>query len=172
VQLREAQQASKHAEGTLRDRTKALQAASAIDSKALAEFVIRQHLLDVDLAGSHARVGAANKILASGGLIPARKAQVEGLKIAAEIELVGLVARRKALANLIAAGKARVTINREVANATRERSALNSRVETCRRGSQRYAQDFQALAPFELVDGIVLLRPLRWESAEKSPGRR
>jgi hypothetical protein len=174
--LRAAQQASQRAEEILQDRAKSLESASTINAEAVAEFVIRQHLLDVDLAGTHARVDAANELLAqssgvSGKAKPSRIEQIEGLKIVAEIELAGLVARKKKLAGLIAAGRARTTLEDELSKAKKEVAHINSRIHAYERIIAMCAKCMEALAPFELVDDTVLIRPLRWESRESRGDR-
>lgn len=83
-----------------------------LDLEALRTLKMQQRLLGVDIAGTMAKLEACNKVLqpeAGKTVPPARTDQVESLKVTAEIELVGLIARKRALAELVAAAETQAT---------------------------------------------------------------
>ena len=76
-----------------------------ITAEAFANFTTQQRLISVNVAGINARIEACNKILRRDALSPARIEQVETVKTSAEIELVGLAAKKAALEEIVTKGR-------------------------------------------------------------------
>ncbi|MGO8748446.1 MAG: hypothetical protein ACLQNE_20925 [Thermoguttaceae bacterium] len=134
-----------------------------LSAEAFANFTTQQRLVSVDMAGINARIEACNKILRRGALSPARIEQVETLKTSAEIELVGLAAKKAALEEIVAKGRRRLQLFRLIRDAT-------SRSQDFARGISSYEHAREAYQPiwdpatFFGKIGKVSIRRIRWET--------
>jgi hypothetical protein len=99
-----------------------------IGSESLTQFRTQQRLIGVDLTGVEARIEACNKILSDPGPRPGRE-QVLSIKIASEIDLVGLTAKRRSLETIIEKGRQRLGVLNELPALRRKVASLQSRVK-------------------------------------------
>ena len=143
-----------------------------ITREALANFITQQRLISVDIQGVKARIEACNKILGSmhivkRGLTPSPVAQLETLKITAEIELVGLAARKEALEEIVKKG-------RELKEVSTKRVQGHNHVTTLERGISQmlegityYEAELKKCAPYPVQDGKVVIRRIKWVPPEQ-----
>lgn len=119
VGLKEAEEKKAAAEKLLEE----LKDYADITPESLATLRNQQRMIAVDLAGIKARIEACNKLQA-GKVTLARNEQIETVKIVAEIDLIGLSAKRDALEDLIKKGERRVAARREASSAQNSVSSL------------------------------------------------
>lgn len=142
-----------------------------VGEEALVNFTTQLRLISVDLAGIQARTDACNKILggATGKrLTPSRVEQIEMLKITAEIELVGLAAKKAAIEEIVDKGRRRVELLGEVKAARTKVARSESLVSGTERLITEYETARQEYMPLPIQDGKVTIHPLKWEPAERS----
>ncbi len=129
--------------GTFAEEIKQLGAMRGDEGRAgLATLYVQ---LLVEQTGIKARIQACDKLLAQAGLSPARRERLEDEKLAAEIELASVEARRKTLD--AATGFAR------------EQQTIRSRQSWVHTLDMYLTQ----YAPPQLVEGAVLIQPLEWQ---------
>ncbi|NQT11136.1 MAG: hypothetical protein HQ582_00205 [Planctomycetes bacterium] len=154
------------AEEELRGYEKQLEALAEYEDmtkEALNGLITQQRLISVDLSGVRARIGACTKILAGrDDLRPSQVEQVEQIKITAEIELVGLEARKSSIDHIVEKANQRRKLLSELANARvrvdsaeRDVSRSQQRVEECESERQRFM-------PFPIRGGTASILPLKW----------
>jgi len=147
-------------------KSKSLESMTLIDKSALADFRQRKNLLEVDLAGARARIEAADRLLHTGKTKPStRYDQIVNLKIAAEIELAGLVAQQKTVAHLIELGEQRAVLAAELKKQTD--LVVHHRLQV--RLLEAYVAGYDDLLktylrPLELIDDRVTICPVKWAS--------
>ena len=125
--------------------------------------------MSVDLAGTHARLETINQLLAGDGklrLNNTRVSQLEDLKITAEVELAGLAAQKKALAELIAMGEKRSKLSNEGKSVSVGVQNLRSGIRQFTSEISTLGQAFEMLAPLPLLEDQVIIRPIKWTSGE------
>ncbi len=88
-----------------------LSSVKEMSQEALATLVAHKHMLAVKRAGIQARLEACKKILAI-----SQNEQVESAKIAAEIELVGIVAEEQTVDGIIQSGRRRMLLSKQDAH--------------------------------------------------------
>lgn len=132
----------------------------------------QQMALEVDLAGTVARVKACDRLLESTrpALSPERRASVEDTKIQAEIDLSGFQAKRTTLLEFLVKAKEKS----DLTNRQRElqddimtaRQVISSRPRQC----QDIDVDLDFVAPVKVVDDKFLIQPIKWISPQP-PGQ-
>jgi hypothetical protein len=133
-------------------------------SEARHNLAVQQRLIAVDEAGIAARIQACEKILKEGkGLTPARIDQVETIKTTAEIELVGLAAKRMAIEQIIEKA-------RQYSALRIKETDFRNRLERCRRyvaeaelNAAVFAKAVREKTAFAVVEGKIPIRRIRWE---------
>ncbi len=138
-----------------------------ITKEALDGLTTQRRLISVDLAGVRARLEACEKILAGRDkLSPSRVEQVETIKIAAEIELVGLMARQAYIDHIVEMGRQRMKVLQTLA-------ALNLQVQKHKSGVRSGLEEVQTFesqreryVPLEVEDGKIMIRRIKWEPPE------
>jgi len=145
--------------------SKSLETMTSIDKSALADFRQRRNLLEVDLAGVRARIEAADKLLRTGNPKPSTRDQIMNLKIAAEIELAGLVAQQKAVTHLIELGEQRLAREAELGRQRMQVARKRNAVREFKHSVETYDNLIKTfLRPLELVDDRVTICPVKWGS--------
>jgi hypothetical protein len=139
-----------------------------ITSEALVSFVTQQRLISVDMRGVKARIDACNKILAGIPSQSRRREQLETLKITAEIELVGLAARKEAIEEIVKKGGQRKELSGKLAQANAKVGSLEGEVSSILAGITHYEAELKNCMPYPVKDGKVVIRRIKWVS----PGRR
>lgn len=140
-----------------------------VGNEAVAKFTAQIRLISVDMAGVQARLDACDKILAArpDRPNPARTYHVETLKITAEIELVGLVARKASLEEIAKKGQRRNELVRREISLARSVSSKQRRVADAEKGIAHYKAQRLRVVPYTVKDGKVTIRRIKWESSEK-----
>ena len=155
---------------TLEKQLKDLKEFEDITQEALVNFITQQRLISVDMRGVKARINACNKILATGmsrRLAPSRVEQLETLKIAAEIELVGLAARKEALEDIVKKGRERKEVSAKRVQALNRVGALEREVSRILEGITHYEAELKKCAPYPVQDGKVVIRRIKWVPPEQ-----
>ena len=144
-----------------------------INKEAVGKFTAQVRLIGADIKGVQARLVACEKILATHqGLRSPRTTQVETLKITAEIELVGLVARKAALEEIVNKGQRR---NELVTKKSRPSAQLRQKekwVADAEKGVAHYEAQRLRVVPYPVKDGKVTIRRIKWESPAKDDAAR
>ena len=134
-----------------------------VNKEALVHFTTQLRLISVDLAGIRARIEACNKILAK-PVKPSRVEQVETVKITAEIELVGVEARKAAIEEIVEKGRRRVELLGSAEAARKKVSSYKSTISSRETRIAGYEADRRELMPFPIQDGKVTIHPIKWVS--------
>jgi chromosome segregation ATPase len=149
-----------------------------ISKESIADLSTQLRLISIDLVGINARIIACNKILEEReGLSAARTEQVETVKITAEIELVGLAAKKKAIETIIDKGQRRNTLSSQRSSAHRSVSHWKQEISHVAAGITHFETQLELCRPFPVQDGKIKIRRIKWEPAEKEqeagspPGR-
>lgn len=137
-----------------------------LNEEALVHFTTQLRLISVELAGIDARIGACNKILAK-GVSPSHREQVEAVKITAEIELVGVAARKAAIEEIVEKGRRRVELLGSVEAARSKVSRSESILSSREQRIAEYEAERKDFMPFPIQDGKVTIHPIKWESGSE-----
>lgn len=141
-----------------------------ITQEALVNFITQQRLISVDMQGVKARIAACNKILGGGTerrLTPSRVEQLETLKITAEIELVGLAARKEALEDLVNKGRERRKVFAKRVQARNRVGSLERGISQILEGITHYEAELKKCVPYPVQDGKVVIRRIKWVPPQK-----
>ncbi len=138
-----------------------------IDAKSLADFRTQRWLISADLIGIQARIEACERILQkdSPRFSTVTREEAETAKIRAEIELVGLAARRKAIEEMAEKGQRYAEL---AAKAKEARGMIQHYPPLIKKEEGRLAEYERAVKekmPFAKV-GPIKIQPIRWEPAE------
>ncbi len=155
---------------TLEKQLEGLKEFEDITKEALVNFITQQRLISVDMRGVKARIDACNKILVSGTkrrLALSRIEQLETLKIAAEIELVGLAARKEALEEIVKKGRERKEASAKRVHADLRVTTLERGISQTLKGITHYEAELKKCAPYPVQDGKVVIRRIKWVPPEK-----
>lgn len=134
-----------------------------LDQDALRTLKMQQRLVGVDIAGVVAKLEACNKILEpkAGKPVPSARAdQVEALKVAAEIELVGLTARKQALDALVRQGETQNQWKDQKRELETKLAVYRMQRQALQRELVGYWTAYQAN---QLKPLTVTIHPLRWQ---------
>jgi hypothetical protein len=134
-----------------------------ITAQSIVNLISQQRMVEVDLAGINARIATCNKLLTDRQGMPAsRIEQVETVKISAEIELVGLAARKEAIGRLVANGRRRIELADKIGKAGGEVVQRQNRLNECEVPVQAAKTARQQKLPFAQVQGKILIRRAKW----------
>lgn len=143
---------------------------SDIAAESLNSLITQQRMISVDLAGVTARLEACTVLLTKTHKLPSRD-RLEELKVTAEIELVGLSAKKAAIDAIVKGAKAR----KETLGALMKAQSLRSRVNgNLRQGDSRLADAEEIVeenTPLEVM-GDVAIRRIEWVPVEEGRGQR
>ena len=166
-QLRESLKQSQDELATLEKRLEDLSEYKDISQEALADFTTQQRLISVDMQGVKARIAACHKILRGGRLTSSRVEQLETIKITAEIEMVGLAARKGAIEEIVKKGRGRMeaAVGRvQASSRVRDRERDISQISE---GITHYEAELKKCMPLPVEDGKVTIRRIKWVPPEK-----
>ncbi|MHC4178717.1 MAG: hypothetical protein ACYSWU_14495 [Planctomycetota bacterium] len=154
---------------TLKKQLANLKEFEDITPAALANFITQQRLISVEMQGVKARIDACNKILGGAGrrLTPPRVEQLETIKITAEIELVGLAARKKALEEIVKQGRERKEVSAKRVHAQLRVSSLGGEISHVSSGIAHYKAELKKCAPYPFAEEKVVIRRIKWVPPEK-----
>ena len=134
------------------------------DSEAKRSLVVQQRLIAVEEAGVAARIEACEKILKEGkGLTPARIDQVETIKTTAEIELVGLAAKRKTIEQIIEKVRQYSELSFKAACAKSAWDVYPRYLPSADLPAAVYGNAAREKTAFAVVEGKIPIRRIRWE---------
>lgn len=145
------------------DLEKRLQDYSGFDQQTLSALQLQRLQLDVDMAGVQARLDACERMLTKMDEKSPGRAQVENSRIAAEIELIGFVARRTKLQELLDRAKAHDTLKDELAKVQREATRSGSRVQSLEGQISEIDAQIKAMAPPPLKDDTITIQEVEWQ---------
>ena len=128
----------------------------------LMDLAAQKRMIAVDMAGINARIGACQELLAKPGSVN-RRERLETVKITAEVELVGLEARRAMIESLMDKGQQRVKVVTK-ANAAKTRlSWPERRLKEAESALAEYQTAIDQRMAFGKVSK-VLIYPIRWDA--------
>jgi hypothetical protein len=133
-----------------------------ITPEALAQFTTQQRLISVDMQGVKARIDACNKILAGVPRPSRRSEQLETLKITAEIELVGLAARKEALEKIVEKGQERKELSGKRAQTHSRARSLEVEISMMLDGIRDYEAELKKCMPYPVEGAKVVIRRIKW----------
>ena len=174
AELRAADEERKGEVAQLEKELEALEAYEDLNKEALSGLTTQQRLIDVDLAGVKAQIEACSRILKEyqalrpdiyrNARVLGRVDAVETLKVTAEIELVGLTARKAAIGEIVGKGQARYSLSRKVSSLQLTQRRQHSEITKVEQIITQYEELRKANMPFPL-EGKVVIHPIRWEVA-------
>lgn len=169
AELRAAAEERKTQLAQMEKELEALEAYQDLDKEALSALTTQQRLIDVDLAGVKAKIEACSRLLKDpdihqGPHASARIDAVETLKVTAEIELVGLTARKTAIDEIVGKGQARHSVGRKVSALQMLQSREDKKITRVEQTIAQYEALRRANVPFP-VEGKIVIRPIQWEVA-------
>ena len=129
----------------------------------LIDLTAQKRMIAVDLAGINARIGACQKLLTRPGVPVNRLEQVETVKITAEVELVGLAARKAMIENLIDKEQQRVKVATEANDGKERVIGWERRLIEAERLLAEYQTAIDQRMAFGKI-GKVLIYPIRWDA--------
>jgi hypothetical protein len=139
-----------------------------ITPEAIVTLTTQRRMLAVDLAGINARIKACQEMLAKGNLPDARKDQIETARVAAEIELRGLDAKRAEIDRIIQGAQNRQKFATKIDEFPGLIQRLKNSIDNTQKAIQEldeYQLGYQSL-PVE--DGKVTIRRIKWISPPKT----
>ncbi|HUT90694.1 MAG TPA: hypothetical protein VMY37_14420 [Thermoguttaceae bacterium] len=142
-----------------------------ITEQSLADLMTQRRLLLVDLAGVEARIGACSKILSGPPMNVDRTSRVETIKVSAEIELVGLRARKDYIDHVVEKGRQRQELSAKVEPARKRVDELSSRVSRAGSSLEEYRAQRKRFEPFALESDKITIHPIAWGSPEDGDSR-
>ncbi len=175
-ELVQAQEEVKKVQAVIADCDKQLESLKTyedIGKEALATYRAQQRMLDVDLSGIKARIDACNKILERRKELSAsRVEQVETVKIAAEIELVGLEAKQSAIATIVRNGERRTALlekkheNNLLLGGRPGMRGLEAGMRGLEEEIAKCTATRKAWEACPIENGLVTIVPIKWEPAK------
>lgn len=140
-----------------------LQDTESISAEELSALKTQQRLLAVDLAGTKARIQAADKLLSDRRpLSETRIDRIENVKITAEIELAGLSGRQKTLNEMIEQAEQRLELvgkmrdaSVQIRRAEVKKSEVNKRIRI-------FNEAVELFGPLPLHEGKIVIQPIQW----------
>jgi hypothetical protein len=136
-----------------------------LTSDSLATLVAHKRIIAVDLAGVEARLETCRKILVALRHNP-KAAQVETVRIEAEIELAGLTAKHEAIDEIITAGRRRSDLSKALGRGSREFGTLERNQERAASVLDEYHRAVAGNWAYAEV-GRVTVSDIRWLPATK-----
>lgn len=148
--------AEEAAVGKLEEELERLAEYSDIDAELLRSLITQQRLIGVDLAGVTARLEACAELLGK-----THNPSVEGLRVTAEIELVGLTAKKSALDAIVKAATAREETLKNIRRARASENKHGQIVGSVERAVAELRTDIKMSKP-PVVKGDVTIRRIEW----------
>lgn len=162
--LRDASEKAQQELARTEKQLEALKDFEDLGEETLVDFRTQLRLISVDMAGTKARIDACNKILAGRkDLGPSRIEQVETVKITAEIELVGLAARKDAIEKIVELGQRRVELFNQTTKLRHDAVHARGAVSDALNKTAEYETARKQYEPFPIQDAKVVIHPIRWE---------
>lgn len=146
----------------LEEELKRLDEYNDIDAELLRSLITQQRLIAVDLAGVTARLEACAELLGQTQPSPKRDV-VEGLKVTAEIELVGLTAKKSTVGAIVKAATARRDTLKRLSDLRTSRLHASRAVEGCEQTIEKLQTAIEISEP-PVVKGDVTIRRIEWDS--------
>jgi hypothetical protein len=126
-------------------------------------------MIAVEETGIKARIAECDRLLKeSKDLTAAQVGQVETVKIAAKIELVGLAAKRAAIEELVEKGKKWLGLTSRRMRLDASRGYQTSLLQEAETRAAAYKAAVEKKLPFAEVEGKVRIRRVRWD--QPKPG--
>lgn len=126
----------------------------------------QQMALEVDLAGTMARIEACNILLAKptdkGGLSQERRGTVEDTKIQAEISLAGFRSQRAKLEEFVKKAKTRAELDVRQLMAEQRVSVLSNEMAALQGRTLEAEAQLAYFAPVTVVDDTIVVHPVQW----------
>lgn len=146
-----------------------------IGSAALSEFKTKAHLYSVDMQGISARIQMAEK-LASKESDLQRRDRLYDIRVAAEIDLADLLAKREALEKMIAEAtdnsRKRTSVSTRKESLVSNRDRLKTEVQQVVQEVESFQHYLEQIKPFELRNHSVAIQPVKWVSSGQDEGNR
>lgn len=134
----------------------------------VASLAAQKRQIAVDEAGAKARIAACEKIV-KGGLTGWRLNNVDAVKTTAEIELVGLAAKRAAIEEILDGSKKRSELTAKRNVLAEALAGAEGRVKEAQRRLAIYSTAIEQKMPFaEVVDGKAFIRRIKWEQDKRA----
>ena len=135
-----------------------------INQATLDTFIAQQRLISVELVGIKARIAACEKILADARAHgPDRVEQVETAKIAAEIELMGVAARKEAIERIVTKGRERLLLGGKLTAARGNVEQAKRRIGSAEKMVKSYEDEIRKLTPSP-IEETIMIHPIKWEA--------
>jgi hypothetical protein len=144
-----------------------------VGSEALTTYLAQRRTINVESSGITARIDACNKLLgqAKANLPASRVEQIETIKIAAEIELVGLTAKKSAISTIVQNGQNRVALLDKVKITLRKQSELQEAISSLEKNITLCIGGRKAWEACPLERETVTIRPIKWVASGKKSTR-
>jgi hypothetical protein len=126
-------------------------------SESLTDLRTQQRLLQVDIAGAKARGEACDLLLNKGGLSADRSDQILNLKITAEIDLAGLIAKKGVLDELVSATNNKKSLESSLRTKQRELDSFDNPLNLAKRYQKLIQGGIKKFGPLPLVDGKITI---------------
>ncbi|MGA2797100.1 MAG: hypothetical protein ABSE63_05960 [Thermoguttaceae bacterium] len=139
-----------------------------ITPEAIVTLTTQRRMLAVDLAGINARIKACQEMLAKGNMPDARKDQIETARVAAEIELRGLDAKRAEIDRIIQGAQSRQKFATKIDEFPGLIKRLKNSVDNTQKAIQELDEYQLGYQPLPIEDGKVTIRRIKWISPSKS----
>jgi hypothetical protein len=152
----------------LQEQLEKLKEFEGISPETLSGLITQQRLISVDTDGVKARIDACNTLLKR---IPRedsnRWEQIEGLRVAAQVELAGLEARRDSMKEIVDKARQHRDLIGKVAAKNRG-LGIAQRVIRDYEGDISKVEEYQTNAvPFPVENNEVNIRRIKWEPVKK-----
>ena len=156
---------------TLEGQLEPYQEYEDITAESLADLMTQRRLLLVDLAGVEARIGACSMILSGSPMNVDRTMRVETIKVSAEIELVGLRARKDYIDHVVEKGRERLALSGKVRVAKSRVGIESRRVSKVESSLEGYRLQRKRFEPFAIEGEKITIHPIAWGSPEDGDSR-
>jgi hypothetical protein len=138
-----------------------------VTQEALNGLITQQRLISVDLAGVRARIRACTNILADRDkLRPSQVDQVEQIKITAEIELVGLEARKAAIDLIVGKAAERRELSAKLTFARAKATSGENGVISIQKRIDEFESARRRYEPLPIEGEVIPVHPIKWISPE------
>jgi hypothetical protein len=155
---------------TVQDQLDAAKEYADISEQTLSGLETQQRLVEVDMEGLKARVKACNDLLETSKRSPAtssRIEQLENLKIAAEVELAGLTARKASIQQIVAGAHKRNNLQVALKQASAEINVTLISISRLQNMIADVEMDLKDFTQVRVEDNQVRIRRVKWESPNK-----
>jgi len=168
AELRRQAAEAESAIAKLREDLEAYKDVEDLDAETLADLTTQQRLITVDLAGVKARIEACEEIrarLLKTGAPGSRIEQVETIKVTAEIEMVGLTARRDVIGEIVERARKKRDLANQRSAIDRSRRDLIVMIDDCQERIAACEELRKEAMPFR-IEGKIAIQPIEWQPAK------